>query len=184
VASTVPGAGVRGLSVEPSLSVEPRDDWQIGSLRYFDSAGPMGANLRSAVGGSLPGPLAAVRYPSAQAELILAWRSPTETLIMTADGATFAAVGSRAAEDRSAGYLVDQTGGVRAWQLAGARARDVLERIGSAGSIPAPGEARTGRLAELPVLSLSVREGEFVLLVERVYSEHLLGWISETAADI
>ena len=73
--------------------------------------------------------------------------------------------------------------GVRAWQLAGARARDVLERIGSAGSIPAPGEARTGRLAELPVLSLSVREGEFLLLVERVYSEHLLGWISETAAD-
>ena len=48
----------------------------------------------------------------------------------------------------------------------------VLERIGSAGSIPALGEARTGRLAELPVLSLSVREGEFVLLVERVYSEH------------
>ena len=127
----------------------------------------------------MPGPLAAVRYASAQAELILAWRSPTETLIMTADGAAFAAVASRAAEDRSAGYLVDQTGGVRAWQLAGARARDVLERIGSAGSIPALGEARTGRLAELPVLSLSVREGEFVLLVERVYSEHLLGWISE-----
>jgi len=34
------------------------------------------------------------------------------------------------------------------------------------------------------VTKLSVREGEFVLLVERVYSEHLLGWISETAADI
>jgi heterotetrameric sarcosine oxidase gamma subunit len=175
---------VPSLSVERGLSVEPMHDWQIGSLRYFDGAGPMGANLRSAVGGSLPGPLAAVRYASAQAELILAWRSPTETLIMTADGAAFAAVGSRAAEDRSVGHLVDQTGGVRAWQLAGARARDVLERIGSAGSIPALGEARTGRLAELPVMSLSVREGEFVLLVERVYSEHLLGWISETVADI
>jgi sarcosine oxidase gamma subunit len=178
VASTVRGPEV------PGLSVEPRHDWRIGSLRYFDGAGPMDANLRSAVGGPLPGPLTAVRYARAQAELVLAWRSPTETLIMTADGAAFAAVASSAGEDRSAGYLVEQTGGVRAWQLAGNRARDVLERIGSSGSIPALGEARTSRLAELPVLSLSVREGEFVLLVERVYSEHLLGWISETAADM
>lgn len=183
MASTAAGPRA-SLSIDPSLSVEPRHDWHIGALRYFDGAGAMGANLRGVVGGSLPGPLAAVRYASAQAELILAWRSPTETLIMTADRAAFAAVASRAAEDRSAGYLVDQTGGVRAWQLAGVRARDALERIGSAGSIPALGGARTGRLADLPVLSLSVREGEFVLLVERVYSEHLLGWISETAADM
>jgi heterotetrameric sarcosine oxidase gamma subunit len=178
VASRVPGTEA------PSLSVEPGHDWHIGSLRYFDGAGPMGAMLQSAVGGSLPGPLAAVRYGSDQAEVILAWRSPTETVIMTPDGAAFSAVASRAAEDRSAGYLVDQTGGLRAWQLAGARAREVLERIGSAGSIPALGEARTGRLAELPVLSLSVREGEFVLLVERVYSEHLLGWIDASTADM
>ena len=167
-----------------SPSIEPRNDWHVGSLRYFDAGGPLGANLRSPVGGSLPGPLAAVRYERAGTELILAWRSPTETVIMTADGAAFTAVASRAAEDRSAGYLVDQTGGVRVWQLAGTRARDVLERIGSAGSIPAPGEARTGRLAELPVLSLSVREGEYLLLVERVFSEHLLGWIGATTADM
>ena len=173
-----PASGVR------NLSVEPKQDWRVGSLRYFGPAATLEANLGSALGGPLPGPLAAVRYVSAQAELSLAWRAPTETLIMTADGAAFAALESRAGEDRSAGYLVDQTGGLRAWQLAGARARDVLERIGSAGSIPALGEARTGRVAELPVLSLSVREGEFVLLVERVYSEHLLGWISDTAADI
>jgi sarcosine oxidase gamma subunit len=173
-----------GLSAA-GLSVEPKRQWYIGSLRYFDAAGPLAANLRGVAGGSLPGPLAAVRYPSAQSagELILAWRSPTETVIMTADGAAFAAVANSAAADRSAGYLVDQTGGVWAWQISGARARDVLERIGSAGSIPAPGEARAGRFAELPVLALSVRAGEFLLLVERVYSEHLVGWISETAAD-
>jgi heterotetrameric sarcosine oxidase gamma subunit len=182
VASSVPRAS--GFSAA-GLAVEPKREWYIGSLRYFDVAGPLAANLRSVAGGSLPGPLAAVRYPSAQSagELILAWRSPTETVIMTADGAAFAAVASGAAGDRSAGYLVDQTGGAWAWQISGARARDVLERIGSAASIPAPGEARTGRFAELPVLALSVRAGEFVLLVERVYSEHLVGWISETAAD-
>jgi heterotetrameric sarcosine oxidase gamma subunit len=183
MASSVPRAS--GFSA-PGLSVEPKGEWYIGSLRYFDAAGPLAANLRSVVGGSLPGPLAAVRYSSTQSagELILAWRSPTETLMMTADGTAFAAVASRAGEDRSAGHLVDQTGGVCAWQISGARARDVLERIGSAASIPAPGEARTSRLAELPVLALSVRAGEFLLLVERVYSEHLIGWISETAADL
>ncbi|MGA2344000.1 MAG: hypothetical protein ABSG29_12480 [Steroidobacteraceae bacterium] len=181
MASSVPRAA--GFSAS-GLAVEPKREWYIGSLRYFDVA-PLAANLRSVAGGSLPGPLAAVRYPSAQSagELILAWRSPTETVIMTADGAAFAAVANSAAADRSAGYLVDQTGGVWAWQISGARARDVLERIGSAGSIPAPGEARAGRFAELPVLALSVRAGEFLLLVERVYSEHLVGWISETAAD-
>jgi sarcosine oxidase gamma subunit len=190
VGSLVPGpeapsaSAEPGLSIKPSLSIEPGQDWHIGSLRYFEGAGPLGASLRSAVGGTLPGPLAAVRYASAPAELILAWRSPTETVIMTTDRAAFTAVASRAAEDRSAGYLVDQTGGVRAWRLAGTRARDVLERIGSAGSIPALGEARTGRLAELPVLSISVREGEFLLLVERVYSEHLLGWIDASTADM
>ena len=169
----------------PGLSVEPKGEWHIGSLRYFDAAGPLTANLRSVLGGSLPGPLAAVRYPGAQwaQDLILAWRSPTEMLIMTADGAAFDALARGAAEDRSAGYLVDQTGGLWAWQISGARARDVLERIGPAASIPAPGEARSGRFAELPVLALSVRAGEFLLLVERVYSEHLVGWISETAAD-
>jgi sarcosine oxidase gamma subunit len=144
----------------------------------------MSANLGGVVGGPLPGPLAAVRYVGTGGELILAWRSPTETLIMTADDVAFGAVASRAAADRSAGYLVDQTGGLRAWQLTGARAREVLERIGSAGSIPAPGAASTGRLAELPVLVLSLREGEFVLLVERIYGEHLLGWIDATTADM
>jgi sarcosine oxidase gamma subunit len=159
-------------------------DWQIGSLRYFsDRAGAVDLNLRSAIG-PLPAPLAAVRYASARAELILAWRSPTETLVMTADAAAFAATGTCAAADRATGYLLDQTGGLRAWRLAGARARDVLERIGSAASIPGLGEARSGRVADLPVLALSVRADEFVLVVERVYSEHLLAWVSETTADI
>jgi heterotetrameric sarcosine oxidase gamma subunit len=179
-----PRFGASAFSVA-GLSVEPKSEWYIGSLRYFDVAGPLASRLRSVVDGALPGPLAAVRYSSSPsgAELILAWRSPTETLILTADGAAFAAVARVAAEDRSAGYLVDQTGGLGAWRIEGTRAREVLERIGSAASIPAPGEARTSRLAELPVLAASVRADEFLLLVERVYSEHLLGWISETAAD-
>jgi hypothetical protein len=33
------------------------------------------------------------------------------------------------------------------------------------------------------VLALCVEEGQILLVVERVYSEHLLGWIRDTAAD-
>jgi hypothetical protein len=32
-------------------------------------------------------------------------------------------------------------------------------------------------------MALCVNEGQIMLVVERVYSQHLLGWIGETAAD-
>jgi sarcosine oxidase gamma subunit len=178
VASRELSVKVAGLSfgLQPAL--------HIGSLRYFDAAGPMAANVREVVGGPLPGPRAAVRYAlTSSVEIVLAWRSPTETLIMTTDEAALAAVADRAAPDPSAGCLVDQTGGLRAWQLGGERARDLLVRIGSAASVPAFGEARISRIAELPVLVACVRDDAFCLLAERVYGEHLVGWIRETAAD-
>ena len=62
------------------------------------------------------------------------------------------------------------------------RARSAL-RLGSTDAIPALGEARTSRLAELSVMSLCTRPGEILLLVERVYVRHLIGWIRETVAD-
>jgi sarcosine oxidase gamma subunit len=158
---------------------------RIGSLRYFDAGGPLGASLREAIGGPLPEPLRAVRYRLARSgeEIILAWRSPTETLLMTRDDAAFAAILSLATLHGAAGCLVEQTGGLWAWHVSGARTRDLLERLGSSASVPALGEARTSRMAELPVLALRVREEQVILLVERVYSDHLLGWMSETALD-
>jgi hypothetical protein len=58
-----------------------------------------------------------------------------------------------------------------------------LVRIGAAAAVPKPGEALIGRFAELTVLALCLRQSEFVLLVDRVYAEHLLGWISATIGD-
>jgi hypothetical protein len=46
------------------------------------------------------------------------------------------------------------------------------------------GEALTSRLAELAVLALCVRAGEILLLVDRVYADHLWAWIRESAADL
>ncbi len=55
--------------------------------------------------------------------------------------------------------------------------------MGAATAIPAPGEARSGRVAEVPVLTACVESGEFLMLVERVYADHLLGWMRATVAD-
>jgi hypothetical protein len=59
-----------------------------------------------------------------------------------------------------------------------------LLRLGAATVIPNLGEARSGRLAELQVLTACVSPKEYLLLVERVYLNHLLEWMTATAADL
>jgi sarcosine oxidase gamma subunit len=181
-----PMMSAEASGVETSgLSVQLQRELKVASLRYFDAAGPFAAAVCEGLGGPLPEPLRAVRHPrgDARRELILAWRSPTETLLMTADDAAFAAI-EDAAQTSAAGCMVDQTGGLWPWRMTGARSRDVLLRLGSTASIPALGEARMSRVAELPVMALCASEGELLLVVERVYSDHLLGWITETARDL
>lgn len=179
-----PGNPMMGVEA-PDLSVELQHELKVCSLRYFDAAGPFTAAVGERLGGPLPEPLRAVRHclDGARRELILAWRSPTETLLMTADDAAFAAI-EDAAQNSATGCMVDQTGGLWPWRMTGGRSRDLLLRLGSTASIPALGEARMSRVAELPVMALCVREGELLLVVERVYSDHLLGWIAETARDL
>jgi sarcosine oxidase gamma subunit len=194
---------LRELGVEDGfsadgLSVRWDHDLAIASLRYFDSAGLFATEVGEVLGGPLPEPLRAHRRVPVAAddraeastegparptsELVLAWRSPTETLLLTADAGWLAAVGNFAAA-RSDGCLVDQTGGLLSLVVAGARASDLLLRLGSIDAIPALGEARTSRLAELSVMSLCSRPDEVMLLVERVYVRHLIGWMRETVAD-
>lgn len=170
------------------LSVRLDDTLQIASLRYFDLAGTFVAALGSALGGPMPEPLRAVRRTmgtagtGTAAELVLAWRSPTETLFLCHDALRFTSIATHAA-DRADGCLVDQTSGIGAYTVTGARAPDLLVRLGSTAALPALGEARTSRIAELTVMSLCVRPGETLLLVERVYSKHLMGWIAATVGD-
>jgi sarcosine oxidase gamma subunit len=194
---------LRDLGVEETfstdgLTVRWGHDLLVASLRYFDSVGSYAIEVAGVLGGPLPEPLRAHRRipvmvddraeavaegaPRPTSALMLAWRSPTETLLITAD-ATWLAEAGRFTANRSDGCLVDQTGGILALVLEGARASDLMLRLGSTDAIPAPGEARTGRLAELSVMSLCTRPGEILLLVERVYARHLMGWIRETIAD-
>src|SRR5260370_39548592 len=74
------------------LSGSPERDLRIASLRYFDGAGRFAAAVREAVGRALPEPLRAFQVGSAAqgSYVILAWRSPTETLLLSSDRAAFA----------------------------------------------------------------------------------------------
>jgi hypothetical protein len=38
-------------------------------------------------------------------------------------------------------------------------------------------------MADLPVLALCVETGATLLVVDRLYAEHLLGWIKDITAD-
>jgi sarcosine oxidase gamma subunit len=170
---------VGGLSVRVQRQVE------VASLRYFDAADRFLATVRGFLGGPMPAPLRALRAEArvgGAPSFILLWRSPTETLLLSYDPTALAELDERVASEVD-GCMVVQTGGIRVLRVAGPKARDLLLRLGSASALPALGEARTGRLAELQVLTACVQAGEYLLLVERVYANHLLDWIRATVAD-
>jgi sarcosine oxidase gamma subunit len=175
-----------GASIQiDGLSVRTELDYQIAALRYFSPSGQFAARVRYFLGAPVAEPLRAGHGDAVTsgAPFILAWRSPTETWLLTENRAFFTEL-SHALSAETDGCLIDQTGGIRVIRVAGPKAHDLLLRLGSAASIPAVGEAHPGRLAELTVLTASIRAGEYLLLVERVYANHLLAWVGATAADL
>lgn len=166
-----------GLSVSVDLAV------LTASLRYFDAQGGFAALVCEAVGAPLPQTLRAVRAESVTKQVLtLVWRSPTETLLLCEDAQAFAQLQQRLAAGED-GCMVDQSGGIRVLRVRGARTEDLLARLGANSVAPQLGEARTGRLAELPVTAVRTQADEVLLLIERVYADHLLEWIAVTAGD-
>jgi hypothetical protein len=170
--------GERITSADLLACVE--ETMHVATLRYLMRTGAFAHALEAATGTTVPEPLEAREVVDAQ--LILAWRSPTETLCISRSASRLAALSTRlpAAAD---GCLVDLGGGVRIVRLTGLGIADLLCRLGGTGSVPAPGEARRSRLADVPVLALAVRAGETLLAVDRAYLPHLLAWIRETLLD-
>jgi sarcosine oxidase gamma subunit len=166
------------------LSVRHERGLQIASLRYFEPGGSFAAAVAGFAGGPLPEPLRALQVERAthDAHLVFAWRSPTETLLLSNGKTAFTELAQRLATAVD-GCMVDQTGGICVFRVRGPRAGDLLVRLGATTAMPGLGEARSGRLAELQVLTVCVQAGEYLLLVERVYADHLLEWIRATAAD-
>jgi hypothetical protein len=156
---------------------------QVASLRYFASHENFSAQVRQIAGRELPQPLT-VSPPGGTHDLrcVLAWRSPSETLLLSDDAGVFAEFKQRLGQAPD-GCLVDQTGGFSVIRLHGSKIGELMRRLGSDKSIPAPGEARTSRLADIQVLTLCLQPQTLLLIVERVYLGHLLGWIDKTLAD-
>lgn len=154
------------------------------TLRYFKADGPFGAAVAAVTGAPLPPPLTATALPADApwgAGLVFTWLRPTETWVLGEEAAPLGGLKARLG-DATGGQVVDLTGGLRMVRLRGARAAELLSRLG--GSTPAaPGEARRARLADVPVLVVCVRVTETLLVVDRAYAEHLLGWIDATLAD-
>jgi heterotetrameric sarcosine oxidase gamma subunit len=172
----------RPLAAE-GLSIEIDGQIQIGALRYCAPVEGEAA-LRRVTGSGVPEARRAVLCTGAQGgeSVSLLWRSPSETLVASASAAPLAALAAQLASATQA-CLVDQSGGFWALRITGSRCTDLLVRLGATTAVPRLGESLPGRLAELTVLSACVRESEVLLLVERLYADHLLGWIRETIAD-
>jgi heterotetrameric sarcosine oxidase gamma subunit len=165
------------------LAVRVERALHAAALRYFDAAA-FDARVHQALGTGLPTTLQALRMPAAAAagEVMLAWRSPTETLLLSAGADPIVALQTELA-GATDGCIVDQTGGVAILRVSGARTLDLMARLGASTAMPKMGEALTSRLADLTVLALRVQEPQIILVVDRVYADHLIGWISATVED-
>ncbi|HLY52710.1 MAG TPA: hypothetical protein VKQ31_06845 [Steroidobacteraceae bacterium] len=168
-----------GLVLEDDLRLH------VAALRYFKPAPPFATAFAAATGVALPSRLTAARVslPGAAAAgpLIFAWMRPTQTLALAQGAAALEELGARLAQ-AAGGQVVTLTGGLRILRLRGARVAELIGRLGSAGA-PRLNEAKRVRLADVPVLTLSVCEGEVLLAVERAYARHLLEWLEVTLGD-
>jgi heterotetrameric sarcosine oxidase gamma subunit len=166
------------------LLVTSRNSLYLGALRYFDAAGAFVADIESLLRTKLPKVTqASITDASDQSAALLAWRSPTETLVITASAAGFDAI-SRLCAVTAGGCFVDQSHGHSVLSATGCYVPTLIARLGDANLMPSLGESKRGRLADLPVLALKVHASETLLLVDRAYQAHLVQWIRATALDL
>jgi hypothetical protein len=163
--------------------LEPR--LHVASLRYFDRKGTFALLLRDITGVTLPDSLRVLRSAEdlRQDAIILAWRSPSETLMISA-APTLIETLQGAAATLTDGCIVDQRGGALVFRASGEAVPDLFTRLGGHGACPATGESLPTRLAEVAVLAVKVQPGETLLIVERCYGPHLMAAIRVSAADL
>lgn len=162
----------------PGMRVWVAQAMHVASLRYFDLNGAFVRAVDGALGTPLPGVQCAtqVRPTDGVNPAILAWRSPTETVLLSADDAPLAALLTHTAAVND-GCVVNQTDGMTVLRAGGEGIADLFARMGGQGVLPNAGETRRSRLANVPVQAMQGHPGEVLLLIERVYAAHVLGWI-------
>lgn len=159
----------------PSAGASVDSSVRIASLRYHDPHGAFAAALLP-LGLPLPRPLRCVVAGSAAGSTdILAWRSPTETVWISDSSPRFD-VFRRAFSATDAGCLIDQTHGRGLIRLHGAAARS-LAHLGSGFAEIEVGTVRIGRMADIAVLACRPRAEERLLVLDRLYLEHFIGYL-------
>lgn len=167
------------VSACPGLTVQLAQGLHMASLRHF-AAAPLAALLLETTGAGLPRPQQACQ--GADAQVTLAWRSPSETLVLSGAVEVLQQLAEKLKASDEA-CLVDLSAAFKIVRLCGPRGSDLLCRLGGTGLIPNVGEAHRGRLCDVAVLAVSVCEGETWLVLDRAYLPHVLGWIGATLAD-
>ena len=160
------------------LTVRMQAHAPAAALRYLSSEGAFAAAARAA-GAPLPPSQGALDLAG---ELLLAWRSPSETLCLARSAQRLEQL-QRAFTGVADGCFVELTGALSVAHVRGERIADLLARLGGSSSLPPLGGARRSRMADVPVLALCVRPEEVLLVIERSYAEHLWGWMRETLLD-
>jgi heterotetrameric sarcosine oxidase gamma subunit len=169
----------------PRLRVELQPQWHTASLRYFARESAFARMVSAATGLNVPNELRAAHDAddAKEAVTLLAWRSPTETTLVTRDAGLLDSLQTSAAT-LDDGCVIDQTGGLLVLRVHGPAIVDLLARRAGHGAMPAIGESRRARFAEIAVLFVKVRADEVLLIVDRIYAPHLMASIRTSAADL
>jgi heterotetrameric sarcosine oxidase gamma subunit len=168
----------------PRLQVELQPQWHVASFRYFARDGAFTRMVSTVTGLDVPAELRAAHNgdDTKPAVTLLAWRSPTETMLLTRDAELLSSLQTAAAMLND-GSVVDQRGGLLVLRARGQTAPLVARKAGH-GALPAIGESRRARFAEISVLMVKVQAEEILFLVDRTYAPHFMASIRASAADL
>lgn len=153
----------------------------VASLRYFMPNGAFATAVRRHLGVGLPidsNSIAITGRPTT----LLVWRRPGECLLISPESGIFDELVT-ASGGLSDGRAIDLTDGTCVLRIGGRRSAELLSRISCHGSIPPAGSARATLVAELPVVLISALSDDILLLIDRLYVEHLMRWIRVSIAD-
>jgi heterotetrameric sarcosine oxidase gamma subunit len=169
----------------PGVSVELLPRFHAASLRYFELDGAFAGMVRSVTGLNLPTNLGATHDTDAagQPVTLLAWRSPRETTLLTTDAGLLNDL-QTAAAPLGDGCVVDQCGGLLLLRARGAAVPELVAKRAGHGAMPAIGESRRTRFADVAVLIVKVRADETLLVVDRIYAPHVMASIRVSTADL
>lgn len=167
----------------PGFRLAPEPRLHAASLRYFEREGVFARLVQDAAGLKLPNERAAAHRADGAHLTIFAWRSPSETTLISSDAEWLDSLQSTAAAVDD-GCIVDLRGGTWVFRARGNAVANIVARTAGHGAMPAIGESRRTRLAEVPVQMVKVQADGCLMIVDRIYAPHVLALLRQSAADL